>query len=127
MDASHGYFDPGGEENERVLRAIEAFAPDVLLVGMGMPRQEHWIMDNLDRLGSTVLLPCGASIDYVAGEIPTPPRWAGRWGLEWLYRLLAEPGRLWKRYLIEPWFLGYLLVTQWLGRSFGLSRLGEEE
>jgi len=114
IEAVHGYFDPEGEENERVLQEISAFSPDVLMVGMGMPRQEHWIMDNLDRLGNMVLLPCGASIDYVAGEIPTPPRWAGRLGLEWLYRLVAEPGRLWRRYLIEPWGLLRLIGSRWL-------------
>ena len=114
IDAAHGYFDPAGKENERILRKISAFVPDVLMVGMGMPRQEHWIMDNLDRLGTMILLPCGASIDYVAGEIPTPPRWAGRCGLEWCCRLTAEPGRLWKRYLIEPWGLLLLIGSHWL-------------
>ena len=68
-------------------------------------------MNNIKRLGSAVILPCGAAMDYIAGEIPTPPRWAGRLGLEWLYRLLAEPGRLWKRYLVEPWFLLRLAGT----------------
>jgi N-acetylglucosaminyldiphosphoundecaprenol N-acetyl-beta-D-mannosaminyltransferase len=114
IDAAHGYFDPEGEENEKTLQQIRAFVPDVLMVGMGMPRQEHWIMDNLDRLGAMVLLPCGASIDYVAGEIPTPPRWAGSCGLEWFYRLAAEPGRLWKRYLVEPWGLLLLIGSHWL-------------
>jgi len=114
MEAIHGYFDTAGEENEIVLEKIRAFSPDVVLVGMGMPRQERWILDNLDRLGGAVLLPCGASIDYVAGEIPTPPRWAGRCGLEWLYRLVAEPGRLWRRYLVEPWGLLLLIGTRWL-------------
>jgi N-acetylglucosaminyldiphosphoundecaprenol N-acetyl-beta-D-mannosaminyltransferase len=84
------------------------------MVGMGMPRQEHWIVDNFELLGPVVVLPCGAAIDYVAGEIPTPPRWAGRCGLEWLYRLAAEPGRLWKRYLIEPWFVLLLMGRHWL-------------
>jgi N-acetylglucosaminyldiphosphoundecaprenol N-acetyl-beta-D-mannosaminyltransferase len=114
MKALHGYFDTAGEENERVLREISEYSPDVLMVGMGMPRQEHWIINNLDRLGSVVLLPCGASIDYVAGEIPTPPRWAGRCGLEWFYRLLAEPNRLRTRYLVEPWGLLLLLGIRWL-------------
>jgi N-acetylglucosaminyldiphosphoundecaprenol N-acetyl-beta-D-mannosaminyltransferase len=115
ITAEHGYFDPAGEENEIVLRKIKAFSPNVLMVGMGMPRQEHWINDNLHRLGAMVMLPCGGSIDYVAGEVPTPPRWAGRWGLEWLFRLLAEPARLWRRYLVEPsWILCYLLRAQWL-------------
>ena len=81
------------------------------MVGMGMPLQEHWIAENYDKLGNAVILPCGAAIDYFAGAIPTPPRWAGRLGLEWLYRLLAEPTRLWKRYLIEPWFLLFLTAS----------------
>jgi N-acetylglucosaminyldiphosphoundecaprenol N-acetyl-beta-D-mannosaminyltransferase len=114
ITVAHGYFDLNGEENEEVLRSINAFDPHVVMVGMGMPRQEHWIVDNLDRLGPVVLLPCGAAIDYVAGEVATPPRWAGRYGVEWLYRLMAEPGRLWKRYLVEPWLLFFLLGTRWL-------------
>jgi N-acetylglucosaminyldiphosphoundecaprenol N-acetyl-beta-D-mannosaminyltransferase len=114
INVAHGYFDPAKEENESVLEEIRAFSPDVLMIGMGMPRQEHWIVNNLSHLGSAVLLPCGAAIDYVTGEIPTPPRWAGRWGLEWLYRLVAEPGRLWKRYLVEPWFLLLLIGTRWI-------------
>lgn len=117
MEATHGYFDPAGEENERVLEKIRIFSPDVILVGMGMPRQERWIIDNLSRLAPAVLLPCGASIDYVAGEIPTPPRWAGRCCLEWLYRLVAEPRRLWTRYLVEPWVLLFLVGTRWIRNS----------
>jgi N-acetylglucosaminyldiphosphoundecaprenol N-acetyl-beta-D-mannosaminyltransferase len=117
ITATHGYFDPAGDENDKVLETIRAFSPDIVLVGMGMPRQERWIIDNLDQLPPAVLLPCGASIDYVAGEIPTPPRWAGRCGLEWLYRLIAEPGRLWKRYLVEPWGLLFLIGTRWLRHS----------
>ncbi len=101
----HGYFDIEGDENECVLQVIRKFAPDILLVGMGMPRQEKWILNNWKSLGSVVTLPCGAALDYIAGEIPTPPRWAGRLCLEWLFRLMSEPGRLWKRYLIEPWHI----------------------
>jgi N-acetylglucosaminyldiphosphoundecaprenol N-acetyl-beta-D-mannosaminyltransferase len=114
MITAHGYFDPSGEENERVLEEIRMASPDVLMIGMGMPRQEHWIENNLSRLGPVVLLPCGAAIDYVAGAIPTPPRWAGRCGLEWLFRLVAEPGRLWQRYLVEPWYLFFLIGRVWL-------------
>lgn len=114
MKATHGYFDPASEENDRVLDEIRNYSPQVLMVGMGMPRQEQWIVDNLEKLGPMVILPCGASIDYVAGEIPTPPRWAGRFGLEWLYRLIAEPRRLWTRYLVEPWALLLLVGTRWL-------------
>lgn len=103
METEHGYF--GEAENEAVLARIAAFRPDVLLVGMGRPRQERWIHRSLDRLDVPVVLPCGACMDYVAGAIPTPPRWLGRLGLEWAYRLATEPGRLWRRYLVEPWAL----------------------
>ncbi len=98
----HGYFDPTGEENEKVLDLIHAFRPHILMVGMGMPRQELWVLDNLHRLPPAVILPSGACMDYVAGVVPTPPRWAGKVGLEWFFRLLAEPRRLWRRYVLEP-------------------------
>jgi N-acetylglucosaminyldiphosphoundecaprenol N-acetyl-beta-D-mannosaminyltransferase len=101
----HGRFEMSGPENEAVLAEIGVFAPDVLFVGMGMPRQESWIAANLQRLGPCVAFSVGAAFDYEAGALPTPPRWAGRLGLEWLFRLAAEPGRLAGRYLVEPWSL----------------------
>jgi N-acetylglucosaminyldiphosphoundecaprenol N-acetyl-beta-D-mannosaminyltransferase len=107
LETHHGYFDvtPGSIENEAVLQSIREYAPDVLLVGMGMPRQEEWVTANRDRLDAHAILCSGALMDYVAGEIPTPPRWLGRMGLEWLYRLVSEPERLFHRYVIEPWSL----------------------
>jgi N-acetylglucosaminyldiphosphoundecaprenol N-acetyl-beta-D-mannosaminyltransferase len=84
---------------------VNAFKPHVLLVGMGMPRQEAWLRANLDALDCGVALPMGAAFDYEAGAIPTPPRWMGQVGMEWLFRLIAEPRRLSSRYLIEPWSL----------------------
>jgi N-acetylglucosaminyldiphosphoundecaprenol N-acetyl-beta-D-mannosaminyltransferase len=101
----HGYFNctDGSLENEEMLRRIEAYKPHVLMVGMGMPRQELWIHENFERLSANVILPSGAAIDYIAGAVPTPPRWAGRLCVEWVFRLFAEPQRLWRRYLIEPW------------------------
>jgi N-acetylglucosaminyldiphosphoundecaprenol N-acetyl-beta-D-mannosaminyltransferase len=101
----HGRFDMDGAENATVLDEIKAFAPDVLFVGMGMPRQEAWILANLDRLDPCVAFSVGAAFDYEAGAAATPPRWAGRLGVEWLFRLAAEPRRLAGRYLIEPWSL----------------------
>jgi len=103
----HGRFEPdrNGPDNAEVLAAINDAQPDVLFVGMGMPRQESWILDNLDGLGGRVIFSVGAAFDYEAGAIPTPPRWTGRVGLEWLFRLASEPRRLFSRYLIEPWSL----------------------
>jgi N-acetylglucosaminyldiphosphoundecaprenol N-acetyl-beta-D-mannosaminyltransferase len=80
------------------------------MVGMGMPVQEHWILHNFFRLSPAVILAPGACFDYIAGVVPTPPRWMGQIGLEWLFRLASEPRRLWKRYLLEPWpVLGLVL------------------
>lgn len=105
--AAHGYLDldPGGLSSNEVLREIREFRPQLLFVGMGMPRQEHWIHNHWKDLAANVILPCGAAIDYVAGAVPTPPRWLGRLGLEWAFRLFAEPRRLGVRYLVEPWAL----------------------
>ena len=109
----HGHFgmETGGAENRRVLGEIERFDPDILMVGMGMPRQEHWIVDNLAGIHAHAILTSGACMDYVAGVMPTAPRWMGRLGFEWLFRLWSEPGRLWDRYLVEPWFVLGLLLT----------------
>lgn len=105
LQTHHGYFDVTGKENGDILDKINAYRPHVLMVGMGMPRQEHWVLDNLERLRVNAILTAGACFDYVAGAIPTPPRWMGRLGLEWAYRLFSEPRRLWRRYLVEPWYL----------------------
>lgn len=104
LDGRHGYFDmaSGSDESTQLRTAIRQFKPDLVLVGMGMPRQESWILNNEDILVGARVLPCGAAVDFLAGMVPTPPRWMGRWGLEWAYRLVAEPRRLAYRYLIEP-------------------------
>ncbi|KJS22722.1 MAG: glycosyl transferase [Clostridiaceae bacterium BRH_c20a] len=107
LETMHGYFDPTPdcEQNKQVLQRIKEYKPHILMVGMGMPRQEYWIFDNLDNIEANIILTAGACMDLVAGEIATPPRWMGRIGLDWFYRLLTEPKRVWKRYLIEPWFV----------------------
>jgi len=111
----HGYFvpDKSGVENRSVLADIKSYAPHLLFVGMGMPLQEFWVLENRDDLEAAVTFVCGAYIDYIAGEISHTPRWLGALYLEWLYRLLSEPRRLSRRYLLEPWFvLSHLLRQQ---------------
>ncbi len=102
-----GYFDmgPGSAENAQVLAEIEAFKPDILLVGMGMPRQEVWIARNYAALTRGVVFSIGAAFDYEAGVQPMPPRWISRMGFQWLYRLLRDPRRMASRYLVEPFAL----------------------
>lgn len=71
-------------------------------------------MENLDSLAANAIITSGATMDFLAGEVPVPPRWAGPLGLYGVSRLLNEPGRLWKRYLIEPWFvLGLFIRDLW--------------
>lgn len=100
----HGYFDAHTDSTESlaVLEWLAAERPDVVLVGMGMPRQELWIADHIERLPECVIMPSGACFGYIGGEQRMPPRWSGPLGLEWAFRLMAEPRRLWRRYLVEP-------------------------
>ena len=102
-----GFFDrgPGSAGEAAVLDEIEAFAPHVLLVGMGMPLQEAWIQRHYDTLNAAAVLPVGAAFDYEAGAQKAAPRALGRVGLEWLFRLASDPRRLFRRYLVEPWSL----------------------
>lgn len=107
----HGYFD-ATTETGRIVDLIQAEKPNVLLVGMGMPRQEKWIAENYPHLSANVILTAGAAMDYFANAAATPPRWMGRLGLEWTCRLFNEPHRLWRRYLVEPWSLLRLLLQE---------------
>jgi len=104
----HGYFDhaTGSPENDSVIDEINAAKPHILVVGFGMPRQERWLMENWDRVDANVALAGGAVFDYVSGRLRRGPRLLTDNGFEWLARLLVEPARLWRRYLLgNPLFL----------------------
>jgi N-acetylglucosaminyldiphosphoundecaprenol N-acetyl-beta-D-mannosaminyltransferase len=98
--------------NGAVLGAIERFDPHLLLVGMGMPRQEKWILDNIEALKVPAIIAVGGCMKFVAGALPPAPRWLGHWGLEWLFLLLASPYRGIRRYLIEPWSIAFRLAKE---------------
>ena len=109
----HGYFHKSGLESVSVIDAINKAKPNVLFVAFGMPTQELWIDDNLDRLETNLILPAGSMIDYVAGMKGIAPSWMSGHGMEWLYRLFEEPGRLGKRYLVgNPVFLMRVLLQR---------------
>jgi len=121
-----GYFDaaPGSAGTAEVLAQIAAFKPHILFVGMGMPRQEVWIGQNLDALPDSVIFSVGAAFDYEADVQSAAPRWMGPLGLEWLYRLVKDPQRLARRYLIEPWGLADLIVADVVAAIQGRRRDG---
>jgi len=94
----HGYFND--DESAKIIETINASASDILLVAMGNPRQEQWIAGHLDCLNVPVSIGVGALFDYLSGRVRRAPRWMLNLSLEWVFRLLLEPGRMWKRYLI---------------------------
>jgi len=113
----HGFFDrdPESTGNEEVIRRINAARPNVLVVGLGMPAQENWLIANWDRLDVNVTFTGGAVFDYVAGDVRRGPRWMRDHGMEWLARLLLEPRRLARRYVVgNPLFL-FRVIKQRLG------------
>ena len=119
VGARNGYFDVRGEENEEVLRMIDDAQPDVLLVAMGFPRQERWIVANQPRLRVRVAVAEGGTFSFVSGGVSRAPRWLRRVGLEWLYRLLRQPWRV-RRQLALPRFV-WLVVRERLRMAGGRS------
>lgn len=113
----HGYFDKNGTrpECQSVIEMINKSNPDILAIGLGMPLQEKWLMENREKLNAWVALPMGAAIDYLAGTTPRAPRWITDHGLEWLGRLALEPKRLWKRYLLGIPVFYYNVIKQRFG------------
>lgn len=111
------------------LDAVRAAQPNVLFVGLGSPKQEQWIVTNMAALGPLVSIGVGISFSFISGDVKRAPRWAQRLGLEWLHRLISEPGRLWKRYLVQSWgFVPALLGDAWAApREARSPRAGESE
>jgi len=95
-----GYHDGYFRNDQEVIDDIRRCAPDILFVGMGSPAQEKWLSKNLQQLGVPFSMGVGGSFDHIGGRLKRAPLWMQRAGLEWLFRLLQEPRRLWKRYLI---------------------------
>jgi exopolysaccharide biosynthesis WecB/TagA/CpsF family protein len=111
-----GFFSK--EEEPAVLARIAEFRPDVLLVAMGVPRQELWIASKMTPAHCTLPIAVGALLDFLSGAVPRAPLWVRRWRLEWVFRLLVEPGRLWRRYIVgNPVFLFRVLRQKFAGRK----------
>ncbi len=94
------------EEDEDVVRMINDAKPDIVWVGLSTPKQEYWMAEHLGRIEAPVMIGVGAAFDFLAGTKRQAPAWMQKRGLEWLFRLLSEPRRLWRRYgKIVPQFM----------------------
>lgn len=102
-----GYFSPpyraqfSEGDNDVMQKHVNSFRPDVLFVGMTAPKQEKWVNSNKDNLDAGIICSIGAVFDFYAGTLKRPPKWMINLKLEWLGRLLKEPKRMWKRYLLS--------------------------
>lgn len=95
-------------EETEIIECINAAQTDVLWVALGMPKQDIWIHERLDRLNVPVAIGVGAAFAFVAGTVSRCPEWMGRAGFEWVYRFIKEPSKLWRRDLLDgPRFIFY--------------------
>lgn len=115
IQGHHGYFEKSGAENDAVIDQINKFKPGILYIGFGMPLQERWILDNINRIEARVFLPLGACLDFYTNSVYRGPRWMTDRGLEWLARLTTEPRRLWQRYLVGNSLFFYRVLTHYVG------------
>ena len=111
-----GYFS--ADEESGIVERIASLRPDVLLVAMGVPRQELWIARHIDARHCTLPIAVGALLDFLSGAVPRAPLWVRRFRLEWLFRLWIEPGRLWRRYVVgNPVFLWRVIRQKFSRKS----------
>jgi len=98
------------EEDKEIIDMINRSSPDIVWVAIGNPKQEIWMAEHLGKIGASAMVGVGAAFDFLSGTKPQAPQWIRNSGFEWLFRLVTEPKRLWKRYLIgNPIFLWLFL------------------
>ena len=99
------------EEGDRIVEDINNADPDIVWVGLGSPKQDLWMHEYRERINAPVMIGVGAAFDFLAGTKPQAPLWIRSNGFEWLFRLMTEPNRLWRRYLINyPLFIYYVAI-----------------
>ncbi len=106
-------FERDDAENEKILALIRNASPDLLLIGLGAPKQELWAHRHQSQLAVPAALCVGATIDFLAGEKRRAPRFIQKLGLEWLHRMASEPRRLIKRYARDAWIFPQLVWQEW--------------
>ncbi|MGQ9427239.1 WecB/TagA/CpsF family glycosyltransferase [Gilvimarinus sp. F26214L] len=108
----HGYF---WDDEEAMVEKVRASGAQLLFVAITSPRKENFISKWRDQLGVTFVMGVGGTFDVVAGKVKRAPLWMQKWGLEWFYRVLQEPRRMWKRYLVTNIQFAWLLLKAKLG------------
>ncbi len=106
----HGYFSE--QEQRQVITDIAAADADILLVALGAPRQDTWIAEHKDDLGAKVAIGVGGLFDFYAGRIPRAPIWIRELGMEWFYRFVQEPRRMWRRYFLGNSIFLYRVIRE---------------
>lgn len=102
-------------EDREIVTMINATEPDIVWVGLSTPKQERWMKEHLGRVNAAVLIGVGAAFDFHAGVKPQAPRWMQRFGLEWCFRMITEPRRLGRRYMVNNPLFVINLFLQWAG------------
>jgi N-acetylglucosaminyldiphosphoundecaprenol N-acetyl-beta-D-mannosaminyltransferase len=110
-----GYYDK--VEEGLIIDEIHASRTDILLVAFGAPRQEKWIHQNLERTGASVAMGVGGLFDFYSGRIPRAPVWVREIGMEWFYRFLQEPSRMWKRYFVGNTVFLWRIIRERISRN----------
>jgi len=111
--------DAGDAQNDPIVARIREKDPHLLLVALGSPKQEVWISQVSAKLGPTVAIGIGAGLDFIAGTAKRAPRWIANAGFEWLYRLVNEPQRLWRRYILNDSRFATILAREFWQRTGG--------
>ena len=110
------------EEDNKIIEMINNASPDVLWVGIGCPKQELWMYNHREQLSVPIMVGVGAAFDFIAGTKPQAPRWMRESGLEWFYRLITEPKRLWRRYLVNNSLFILYVTLELISKAFTLNK-----
>ena len=105
------------EEDNKIVEEINRSNPDIVWVGLGSPKQDLWMYEHRGRINAPVLIGIGAAFDFLAGVKPQASRWIRDNGFEWLFRLITEPKRLWRRYLINNCIFLYYIAKEVISKN----------
>ena len=117
----HGYF---WDDEEALVEKVRASGAQLLFVAITSPKKENFINRWRDQLGVDFVMGVGGTFDVVAGKVKRAPKWMQQYGLEWLYRVIQEPGRMWKRYLTTNLKFALLLIKEKFRRLFSQTKKG---